>query len=96
MNTKLISNKCMQCGEDDPRVLKEEHHIFGRANSPETIILCHNCHDKITHDQNKLPPKVRKRSATPEDKQALEDVTTGSYLELIGKRIKKRGMEKYG
>jgi len=86
----------MQCGEDDPSVLKEEHHLFGRANASETILLCHNCHDKITHVQNKLPPKARSKGAKPEDKQAYEDVTTGRYLEIVGKRLQKRGLDKYG
>lgn len=88
--------KCTQCGEDDPTVLKELHHIFGRANSPETMLLCHNCHDKITYAQNKLPPKARSKNAKPEDKGAYEDVTTGRYLELVGKRLQKRGFDRYG
>ena len=82
---------CTLCGEADPRVLKEEHHIFGRGNGPETIIVCHNCHDKITHDQNLFSPKTRSKKANIADKEAFEDVSVGSLLELTGKRLKTRG-----
>lgn len=96
MLTKFNTPKCIFCGENDPRVMKEEHHYFGAANSPETIWLCHNCHDKITHDQNQMPPKARSRKASYEDKQNFEDVSIGSLLEQIGMRLKKRGLKKYG
>lgn len=68
----------------------EKHHIFGKSNSPETLIVCHNCHDKITHDQNLLPPKTRSSKASKADKQAFEDVAIGSVLELFGRRLKTR------
>ncbi len=61
MRLRKVDNRvCAVCGEDDPRVLKEEHHIFGRMNSTETIVLCRNCHDKITSKQNELAPLDRK------------------------------------
>lgn len=94
--TKFSGAKCMVCGEDDVRVLKQEHHYFGAANSPETIWLCHNCHDKITADQNKMPPKARHRGAPEWDRLNFEDISVGSLLEQIGMRMKKRGMKKYG
>jgi nitrate/TMAO reductase-like tetraheme cytochrome c subunit len=55
---------CVICSEDDPRVLKEYHHVFGKSNSSEKILLCHNCHDKITHKQNEFPPFARKKNNT--------------------------------
>lgn len=84
------------CGEDDPRVTMEAHHVFGRANSEETLIICQNCHRKLTYDQNKLAPKKRNRKASKKDRLAFEDVSIGSALELFGKRLKKRGLEKHG
>jgi len=96
MRTKAIEGRCAICGEDDPRILMEAHHVFGKSNSPETIIICHNCHDKITHDQNMFPPKARSKKAPMVDKIRFEDVSTGSLLELIGKKLKKRGLGKHG
>jgi RecJ-like exonuclease len=96
MITRNIQVSCAICGESDPRVLKQQHHVFGRTNGTETIWLCHNCHDKITYDQNQLSPKVRSRNATFDDKKALEDVSIGSLLELLGDQMKKRGLGKRG
>ena len=93
MPTKLISGRCVICGDDDPRSLKEYHHIYGRSNSSETIILCLACHSKITHDQNQFPPKARSKKASEEDKRDFEDVSIGSLLELLGKRLKKKRVE---
>jgi hypothetical protein len=84
---------CIVCQEDDERILMEAHHVFSKGNSPETIILCHNCHDKITHDQQLLPPKVRSKKASKENRDDVEYITVGSLLELIGKRLKERGLD---
>jgi len=56
------SKCCNLCAEDDPAVVKEYHHIFGKANSDEIILLCFNCHAKITARQNRLPKNIRKCS----------------------------------
>jgi hypothetical protein len=96
MITDFKGRACALCGEDDPRILMEAHHVFGRGNSPEIIIVCHNCHDKITHDQNLFPPKARSKKADQEDKRDFEDVSIGSLLELTGKRLKRRGLGKHG
>lgn len=76
---------CFVCGEDDSRVLKEHHHIFGKELGEETILLCHNCHDKITHDQNKLSPYERKNT------KAFSLLSIGSLLILIGKELMRYG-----
>lgn len=39
--------QCVGCGEDDWRCL-ERHHAAGRASDPETVILCRNCHRKLS------------------------------------------------
>ena len=92
----LTNAVCGICGEDDPRVLKEWHHVFGRVNGSEIIRLCHNCHDKITKDQNSLPPKVRSKNSNEDDKLRFILVSIGSLLELIGKYLKKLGLEMHG
>ncbi len=97
MLAETSQRSCAICQESDPRVLGEYHHAYGRINDPKTkILLCFCCHRKITSDQNAFPPKARSRKASPEDKHDFEDVSIGSLLELIGKRLKKRGMDKHG
>ncbi len=39
--------QCMTCGEADWRCL-ELHHIAGRAYDDSTVILCRNCHRKLS------------------------------------------------
>lgn len=39
---KIEKRKCAKCGYSG--VALDEHHIHGRKNSDETIILCANCH----------------------------------------------------
>ncbi len=96
MTTRVINGKCVVCGEDDPRVLGEYHHTYGRSNDAKSVILlCFGCHRKITIDQNQFQPKVRSHKASDRDKRNFEDVSIGSLLELIGRRLKKRGLDKY-
>jgi hypothetical protein len=81
-----MNYSCAICGEDDTRVLKQYHHVFGKKFDKEKILLCHNCHDKITHEQNKLPPKVRKaKSEIFLIVFVLRSV--GALLEVIGKNL---------
>lgn len=53
---------CFSCEEADPLVL-EEHHMVGKAYSDEAILLCKNCHAKVTAGQNLFPPKARSHKA---------------------------------
>ena len=80
-------NICVVCGEDDQTLLNEfeEHHVFGRANSNLRILLCKNCHSKITNEQNKLPPKLRSSQASEYRKLLYIIITQGKLLERIGK-----------
>jgi hypothetical protein len=96
MLTKITEGRCAICGESDQRVLKEHHHIYGRANGAEKILICFNCHRKITDCQNQLPPNARNTKSGNVDKRDFEDVSIGSLLELIGKRLKKRGLDRHG
>lgn len=89
---------CTVCGEDDPTVLKEEHHIYGRANSPDTITLCHNCHDKITSKQNEVSPSDRKANASPINKRAYKIRSIGALSIRMGEELIKTSeeMSKHG
>lgn len=82
--------KCKFCPEDDSRVI-ERHHIFGRNISHEIMLLCKNCHYKITHEQNKITPIKRSKDASPEDLEKFSLISIGVLLQEIGKIIEKSG-----
>lgn len=82
-----MANSCAICGENHPKVLKEYHHVFGKSNSSETVLLCHNCHDKITSEQNKFPVSARKKEAPKVLKIAFGIRTVGSLMEVSGKQL---------
>jgi len=42
--------RCVICGEAYPRCL-ERHHIAGRKYDTDTVIVCRNCHRKLSDDQ---------------------------------------------
>jgi hypothetical protein len=46
--------RCCICGEDNPHCL-ERHHIAGQAYADETIIVCRNCHRKLSDVQKGHP-----------------------------------------
>jgi len=77
-----IPEMCFLCGEDDSRILKrfEKHHIFTKINSNETILLCPNCHGKITSRQNSISPQKRK------NKLAFQLLGQGELFIIIGKK----------
>ena len=91
-----IGARCAKCGEDDFRVVKEYNHIFGRANSDIVTLECLNCHAKLTYDQNQIPPKARKHTASKRNRDNFVLISIGSQLEIMGKQLKKMGMEDYG
>ena len=76
---------CVSCGEVHPAILKklDAHHIFGKMYSGETILLCPNCHAKITYEQNKISPKKRK-GATKKDALLFALRTCGATIQVIG------------
>ena len=46
--------RCGTCGERDNRTL-EAHHVAGRKSDPATVIVCRNCHRKVSDDQKDHP-----------------------------------------
>jgi hypothetical protein len=86
------TNQCLICLEDDPNVL-EEHHIFSRAASGRTELLCKNCHAPITYEQNKVPPKSRSKDASYLEKIAYQLISIGALLREIGIQLIKVGHE---
>lgn len=46
--------KCPYCGEADPRCL-EAHHIPGRKFGDDLVIVCRNCHRKLSDSQADHP-----------------------------------------
>ena len=51
--------KCAHCGEADPLAL-ELHHIAGQAYDRATVIVCRNCHRKLSDLQKDHPAKIAK------------------------------------
>jgi hypothetical protein len=49
--------KCLFCDEDEPSCL-ERHHIGGMAFGDECVIVCRNCHRKLSDKQKDHPPVV--------------------------------------
>lgn len=56
---KLKTRKpiCVGCGETDPFCL-EEHHIAGSRHHQDTVIVCRNCHRKLSNLQLDHVPKM--------------------------------------
>lgn len=81
---------CLLCGENDLSVLRkaENHHIAG-GHEGETMIVCRNCHARLTDHQldwdNELFNKQRNST-----KKAIAFFTgLGDILELLVPMIRK-------
>ena len=46
--------RCGSCGEADDRCL-EAHHVAGRKHDDATVLVCRNCHRKVSDDQRDYP-----------------------------------------
>jgi hypothetical protein len=79
---------CIFCGEDDPLVL-EKHHTFGRAYSDDLVLLCKNCHTKVTAGQNLVAPKARSKNASLLDRLIYALLTFILLIELGIDTLKK-------
>ncbi len=49
--------RCINCPEDDPLVL-EKHHLEGQAFGGSVVIICRNCHRKLSDRQKDHPEKI--------------------------------------
>lgn len=49
--------RCGACGETDWRC-QEAHHVAGQRHDATTVVLCANCHRKVTEAQKDHPPPV--------------------------------------
>ena len=46
--------RCGVCGEADDRCL-EAHHVAGQKHDDATVLVCRNCHRKVSDDQRDYP-----------------------------------------
>lgn len=58
---------CPSCGESDWRCL-EEHHLAGRSFDDATVLICSNCHRKITDAQKDHPHVIDGSSVQPSER----------------------------
>lgn len=47
--------RCVLCGESDTRCL-ERHHVAGQHFANTLVVVCRNCHRKLSDDQRDHPP----------------------------------------
>lgn len=60
----LVQNGiCECCGETNPYALRifEDHHTSTVGFSPESSVLCLNCHAVVTQLQNRIPSNLRSK-----------------------------------
>lgn len=93
--------KCQICGEKDITMLvkaksslMEKHHIAGHHEGEE-IIVCRNCHARLTNDQLDLPEGIFEDNRTPEMKAVAFFLGIGSILALLSFYCMKHAMVLY-
>lgn len=59
--------RCVICGETDSRCL-EKHHLAGEKYGDDLVIVCRNCHRKLSDEQLDHAPGVQ---PNPERKEAV-------------------------
>lgn len=91
---------CALCGESDPvvlivvlRTLLQGHHVFGWKRDPKcTVILCRNCHAKVTEDLLKAGvPMVRERD--PRKRAAYALLSGAVFFKRYADSIEKLARE---
>lgn len=65
---------CKLCGESDPRCL-ERHHLAGRQFGDAMVIVCRNCHRKLSDAQYDHPPQLDQ--SPPEEMERLGHFLVG-------------------
>lgn len=78
---------CVTCGEDDYRCL-ERHHVAGSAYDDSTVIMCRNCHRKVSH-----PWENSKAPVDPPLMQRVGNmlIGLGEFLLQLAKRLRELG-----
>jgi hypothetical protein len=81
--------RCCICPEDNPHCL-ERHHIAGQAYGSDTIIVCRNCHRKLTDLQNDHPKSM---GASPDLVESIGRFLLGiaDLFELLIKKLREFG-----
>lgn len=89
---KLRSNSplCGTCGEADDRAL-ERHHVAGRKFDPATMVICRNCHRKVTDDQ-KDHPAFKAGGDSPLHAIGLFLLGLADLLELVIDKLSEFGL----
>lgn len=89
---RLGSDKpiCGVCGEDDTRCL-ELHHLAGCKRDGTTVIVCRNCHRKLSDDQRDHP------TSGPSDRTKLDAIGhfllgLSDLLRIVGDRLYEFGL----
>lgn len=76
--------RCVECGEDHFACL-EKHHIAGVDADPLTVVMCRNCHRKLS-DPQKDHPKPSGKAMTFEERVGLFLLGLADlFAALIGK-----------
>jgi hypothetical protein len=78
--------RCVTCGESDRRCL-ERHHIAGICHDDETVIVCRNCHRKLS-DMQKDHPKPIGSQPDPFERIAYFLLGIADLFELLIERLR--------
>jgi hypothetical protein len=81
---------CKLCPESDPRCL-ERHHIAGRQFGDAIVIVCRNCHRKLSDAQYDHPQRLNQ--APPEDMERLGHflIGLGDFFSLLAAALRDIG-----
>lgn len=76
--------RCTLCAEDDWRCI-ERHHIAGRKYDSATVLICRNCHRKLSDPQKDHPEQINSPSELLEIVGHFLLVLADFFAELIVK-----------
>jgi hypothetical protein len=78
--------RCFFCDCNDPLAL-ELHHIAGRGYADDLVIVCRNCHRRLSDSQKDHPPSI---SNPPSDPERIAHFLFGlaDLFELLVKRLR--------
>lgn len=82
---------CGTCGEVDDRCF-EKHHVAGRKRDGTTVLICANCHRKVT-DSQKDHPNTENGADPMLDRIGHFLLGLADMLALVVERLKAFGLE---